>query len=1638
MDILIKELDPGQKYILQARAKSASGNTSSWSTAFEHTTLSDTVAPSPVTGLTWDSVGTSFVAQWTKPLTDSNGKPLKDFRDYQVTITAGTEDVIYYVGQEKFDFPIEANRNSFGSPEPDLDISVKVRDRVGNLSTAVTANAVNPIPSNVSNFVADGVTSGIALSWDAVTDIDIKNYEVYTSTSGSGFTPGPSNLIYAGNSNSLFFSTTTLVVHYFKVRAVDVFNQGSAAYASASATPVSSSGIDLTPPDDPTNVEVTTTAGSNGLSSISVIWDAVVSGNLSDYLVRYSLDEVVWQYINVPAGQEDALIDNLLSDTDYYIQVAAMSYANAKSDFVNADVYPITTAADTTSPSQPSAPTVSVTTFAAQVSHDMTKQAGGDLESDVDYLEVHASTTNGFTPSNTTLRGTISSAAQGIDVSGVFYFPTTDAVANLYWKVIAVDRAKNKSTASSQVTGTPGLILNANIGNATITSAKINDLEANKITAGTGIINDLAIKSTLTIDSAGHLQSSNWNGTDTGYKLDTGGLTIYSGTISAAALLLQDSANIIPPAFADFEFNEDYYHAGGTANTVVWSTVGTGINIDIQETDQRFGNKCLRVSNGAITNPTVHDVVLAPGGLTATGVNIDVSPGTYIFSGYFKKNASLNALLKFGFYPETGSAIVSSASTVNSTSWTRFEAQLVVPSGVSRVKAYLEIGPAVSNTGYDMLIDGLQVERKMTGATTAGPYRPPSKTVIDGGQIVTGSIRSTASSPLVPTQPAWSINTAGNMQIGDAQVRGSITVGNASAPLNLMPTQFTSFENTSSYYHDGSNIQNDANFNGVSMTATPNHRVQIVTDPVSGTQALRIFDTTGPTTGNNRSVSFTTLRLIPAGNNIDTIAGRTYWISAYFKNRNALKQVKVGFAVFYDGASFISAMTGGDVDISTSTAAYTRVSGSWTAPVGRSNCQIVLFITPIGGSTGFDISMDALMVELGQIGQVAPSTYTDTVGELSYVRSGNYISGLSGWSIGNDGTAEFNDGFFRGQLDISSFFNSQAFGTNISTAPVSWRSKWTAFNYTVSGIEPTILLSGTGFKPNQSGGLDTTNPFQVLFRGTPEGGYQIMADGTNKTRVFLVDANNDLDSSFNDIEDIYGYSDLRAGRGYDRSFTAQASASVLQNNNMYYSQMHTKSQALKHGSGSDEVQAQAYSGLHQRTDASPLSYQFVPFASNKLYAFSEMTTNGGNIIPDPWDIMDGVIATYNSNSTKNRVQLNSMGTRFSPYGPTTSSITTSGLINVIQATFLSAGTGDSITWLSSTDTTYNVTVESGAEYSMGMQFDFPNTLLGKQFQFMMKLSNGTILTSNLVTMTNNHVSASGGGISVKTTLSMGYANTWAIPAGITTCLVGFKIIGGVASNTNFAFGGGLLYKTRNADGTYTSQYNNLIQVERSKSWHWTSSAEVKVFTTGMPKDIWYDGGLADNQMSKISLYSDRMDYGIGGFKSFEFNVTPEGAQWGTNTEYRPQHGVSIAASGLAINVLTSGTQKLPVAGANSSISLTTSLGIGQFADWNTAGATSQTTVGLEGLLTKKSGLYMVSVWATANNGTAGQYLEISNATTGVRYALGGLPPGTAAQDLSVSGIVPCSAGDRIGVAFLNFSGTTRALAAYRISFAQII
>lgn len=774
--VLIRDLEPGRQYFVQARV--TGDQDSQWSQLFDLETTSDVMPPAPPTSLTWVVEGTAFKAVWVGPSTNQDGSPLSDFKDFQVNLyspAAPSAIATYYTTAARFDFPFESNFNAFGTPRAQVTIEVRARDNTGNLSTAVSLTATNAAPSNITGLSVVGISDAVALRWDAVTDDDLKYYQVYEGTSSGSET----NLVYTGLATSFIYDTVLTVPQYFKVYAVDVFNTNSAVAASGNATPRSTLSVDTTPPATPTGVGVTTTLDasdpSGSRSYIDVSWTAVADTDLQNYSVRYSTSSSgPWQYINVPEGIVTARINNLRPSTAYYVAVAAVDFAGNSSPYANASTFPITTSADTTAPSTPAIPTVAANALQIQVSHNGTKSGGGAMEADVDRYEVYASTTSGFTAGPSNMIGSIKN---GVTIIGTFPIPvaaSSGTTQNWYARVIAVDNAGNKSPASFQSTTSVPLIGATNIADATITNAKISDLAADKITAGSGIINNLLIKSALTIDTAGVIQSGNFNDTTkVGYQLANTTLKLYDGTVYARALVLKNGENLMPVQYADFEWAPAWYvtnpfatsHDGGT-EVVSIATAAT--------TTAKYTAQCLSIVRTASAG-TYSRAILST---NATNYNINLEANTdYIVSGWFKTpNASGNKTIAMDLTSSAGTVTGTSQTVTADGNWARF-------SWVLTTNAQTTFNVAIKLLSAGTLYaDGIQIEQKRTAETTPSQWRPPATTTLDGSGITTGSISSTASANGLSGQPAWSINTQGNAQFGDAAIRGRLVVGDITNP----------------------------------------------------------------------------------------------------------------------------------------------------------------------------------------------------------------------------------------------------------------------------------------------------------------------------------------------------------------------------------------------------------------------------------------------------------------------------------------------------------------------------------------------------------------------------------------------------------------------------------------------------------------------------------------------------------------------------------------------------------------------------------------------------------------------------------------------------------------------------------------
>jgi hypothetical protein len=793
--VALNGLQPGTLYYLQFQAKNeAMGFYSQWSNIFELQTIYDIVPPMPVENLTWESIGTSFTAKWDAPTYSEDGTLALDLAGYEVTIWAPADGavpgipapdpnikLVYKTISPNFDFSFEMNKAGFQWPRGKLTIEVRAFDVTGNMSQPTIAVAQNPVPAQVTGFDAIGGVDQISFKWNKnpdPPDADIMYYRIR-----QGNTAATVNLTI-GEVNDIQTSWTTIntALQYFSIVAVDVFYQESAVKSTDSAQARSSLEVDTTNPGVPTSV--TTTSGidtgnpDNNRTYIDVTWVKPSDTDLQEYIIRYSSGTSNWQYMVVPAEDstgapvQTARIQNLIAGTPYYVAIQSVDFTANHSAWVNSNNYPQSTPKDTTAPSTPAAPTVVSNTMQMQVSHNL-KRADGttNLETDISFLEVYASASTGFTPASTNKLGDMNVVQPGVTGTPVtaietFNYPSTGG--NVYVKVIAVDFAGNKSPASAQATAVPGLISAANIADATITNAKISDLSVSKVTAGTGTAFDWTINSTLTLGSAGTngvIVSYDYvNGGTTGFRMDKSSLVINNGNIAARAIRLQDaSENIMHPAYADFEWAPSWY------TTKLGN--GNGSTLSIDATTGKYGFQSLRLDSATTANAVAY---LAP---TNASYNVDVEGSTtYIVSCFVQNTTGSPKDMSLAIREndaDTFKAVVSSQTIPNGTGWTRVYGTVTTNAATTKLLVYV-VNISLSTT---LRYDGFQVEKQMTGAVTPSQWTPPSYTAIDGGQIRTGSIQSTAAADGVAGQPAWSINTQGNAQLGDVSVRGTMYVG---------------------------------------------------------------------------------------------------------------------------------------------------------------------------------------------------------------------------------------------------------------------------------------------------------------------------------------------------------------------------------------------------------------------------------------------------------------------------------------------------------------------------------------------------------------------------------------------------------------------------------------------------------------------------------------------------------------------------------------------------------------------------------------------------------------------------------------------------------------------------------------------
>lgn len=237
MEYLLKNLQAGKRYAVQIRSISGS-SVSEWSPAFTVSAETDATIPRQITTLTGTVVGSGFSLKWAKPVRNTNNTRFRDLDGYVLSISNGSFTKTREYNDPSAYYSYDDNVEDFGTPSATLTFTVAAKDRSGNVG--VDSNIV--ILTNLAPLPVTGVATvtsyqGVTVSWVDSTEKDVSLYEVYYGTT-VGFTPdtsGFSNLAYSGSSNSVLLDDLGAGTFYFKVCAVDAYNQRS-TFASSSAT----------------------------------------------------------------------------------------------------------------------------------------------------------------------------------------------------------------------------------------------------------------------------------------------------------------------------------------------------------------------------------------------------------------------------------------------------------------------------------------------------------------------------------------------------------------------------------------------------------------------------------------------------------------------------------------------------------------------------------------------------------------------------------------------------------------------------------------------------------------------------------------------------------------------------------------------------------------------------------------------------------------------------------------------------------------------------------------------------------------------------------------------------------------------------------------------------------------------------------------------------------------------------------------------------------------------------------------------------------------------------------------------------------------------------------------------------------
>lgn len=203
-----------------------------------------------------------------------------------------------------------------------------------------------------------------------------------------------------------------------------------------------------------------------------------------------------WTTAYAPFDSQQLLIQELTPGVPYDVQIRAVDNGIPPNYSAWSSSTTVTTNGDTIPPPQPAPPEVAASTISVQVTHLLGAASGGtfNLPADLHHLEVHGQYEPTYECTPATLLGKLP-ATNGMILSQTPVVGTLaiQSTAGVFIKVVAVDEAGNRSTASTPVQSTALLVDDEHISNLTVSKVTAGEitsdwlLGANIQTAASGV-----------------------------------------------------------------------------------------------------------------------------------------------------------------------------------------------------------------------------------------------------------------------------------------------------------------------------------------------------------------------------------------------------------------------------------------------------------------------------------------------------------------------------------------------------------------------------------------------------------------------------------------------------------------------------------------------------------------------------------------------------------------------------------------------------------------------------------------------------------------------------------------------------------------------------------------------------------------------------------------------------------------------------------------------------------------------------------------------------------------------------------------------------------------------------------------------